>query len=193
MRLSSIYRRLLLVTLLMLAGTIAACGSEDSTSNTGPVEVSGVSSKDRRIAADLREYIKPCPDAADEIFSEARQAEAREALKPGSRAEERVIRQYGSVDAAFKYEERTCASFQRIEVKDWVITVKTSLGSTDTQNAADICNTIQGADEADYVPGHTILGKEDQVLARCRPLTDYESLPNPVQRRCERNPARCRA
>lgn len=81
------------------------------------------------------------------------------------------------MEAGIEYQQRTCGSYERIAVKDWVITVKTSLESTDTRNAADICDTIQGADVADYVPGHTVLGQDDEVLARCRPQTDYESLP----------------
>lgn len=173
-------------TLLVLATAIAACGSGDSAGDNGQVEISGVSSKDRQIAADLRQYIAPCPGGAYEIA-------LNQAWRSGSKAERRLIREYGSVEAGLEAMQRTCASFQRIEVNDWVITVKTTLRSTDTQNAADICNTIQGADVADFVPGHTVLGEDDEVLARCRPLTDYSGLRNPVQRRCERNPARCRA
>jgi hypothetical protein len=155
--------------IVALVGAIAACGSEDSTSNSGsvppinsgPVEISGASSKDRRIAADLRDYIKPCPGAADEPLPEP---------PPGSNAERRLIRQYGSVEAfekAFIKMRRTCGSYQRIAVKDGVITVKTTLESTDTQNAGDICNTIQGSDVADFTPGHTVLGEGNEVLARC--------------------------
>jgi hypothetical protein len=181
--------------IVALVGAIAACGSEDSPSNSGPVpinsgpvEISGASSKDRRMAADLRDYIKPCPGAAEDAPSEAHQA-----LKPGSRAEQRVIREYGSVEAAIEYVQRTCGSYQRIAVKDGVITVKTTLESTDTENAADICDTIQGADLADFTPGHTVVGEDNEVLSRCRARSAYEELPYPVRRRCARNPARCRA
>jgi hypothetical protein len=170
-------------------------GSGDSASNggpvpinSGPVQISGGSSKDRRMAADLRDYIKPCPGAAEDVPSEAHQA-----LKPGSRAEQRLISEYGSVEAGIEYVQRTCGSYQRITVKDGVFTVKTTLESTDTKNAADICDTIQGADLADFTPGHTVVGEDNEVLARCRARTAYEELPYPVRRRCERNPARCRA
>lgn len=162
-------RFLPVAVIVALVGAVAACGSEDSASNSGPVpinsgpvEISGASSKDRRIAADLRDYIKPCPGAADETASMV-----HEALEPGSEAEQQIINEYGSVDAYIEYLERTCGSYQRIAVKDGVITVKTTLESTDTKNAADICDTIQGADVADFTPGHTVIGEGDEVLARC--------------------------
>jgi len=158
-------RFLPVAVIVALVGAIAACASEDSASNSrpvpinsGPVEISGASSKDRRIAADLRDYIKPCPGAADEPIPEP---------PSGSNAEQRAIREYGSVEAGIEYVRRTCGSYQRIAVKDGVITVKTTLESTDTKNAADICNTIQGADVADFTMGHTVIGEGDEVLARC--------------------------
>lgn len=155
-----------IVAVVVIGGGDVVNDSGDFASNSGPVEISGASGKDRRIAADLRAYVAPCPGAADETASAVNQA------LPGSGFQQRIIPEYGSVEAGIEYVQRTCGSYQRIAVKDGVITVKTTLESTDTQNAAEICDTIQGADVADFTPGHTVLGEGDEVLARCHPRTD---------------------
>jgi hypothetical protein len=57
-----------------------------------------------------------------------------------------------------------------IVVQRGVIAVATELRRTryGKRVARDICRLIQGADVADFTPGHTVYGREDVVLRRCR-------------------------
>jgi hypothetical protein len=50
-----------------------------------------------------------------------------------------------------------------------VITVGTTLGerSDAKRDAREICNTIQGADVADFTPGHKIVGQAGEVILTC--------------------------
>jgi hypothetical protein len=154
------------VVAVVAIGSANDDGSGDSVSNTGPIEIDGTSGKDRKIAANLRAYLKPCPGAADKAASIIRRALDK---KPGSKDERRIARKYGSVKAFIEYQKRTCASPQRISVQGAVITLTTNLGRADVESANQLCEQIQGSDVADFTPGHTVLGEEDELLARCDP------------------------
>jgi len=56
-----------------------------------------------------------------------------------------------------------------IVVDRGVISVATQLrhNRRGTRSAREICSLIQGADVADFTPGHTILGHNDVVLRTC--------------------------
>jgi hypothetical protein len=63
-----------------------------------------------------------------------------------------------------------------IFVEQGVILVRTSLrrDGRGTRSAREICRFIQGADVADFTPGHTVFGRNDVVLEFCRARSPTE-------------------
>ena len=61
----------------------------------------------------------------------------------------------------------------RIEATRGVITVRTTLRGTDFGRAAarEICQLIQGADVADFTPGHAVLGQHAKRIRTCASRT----------------------
>jgi hypothetical protein len=61
----------------------------------------------------------------------------------------------------------------RLEATRGVITVRTTLRGTDFGRAAarEICQLIQGADVADFTPGHAVLGQRARRIRTCASRT----------------------
>jgi hypothetical protein len=61
-------------------------------------------------------------------------------------------------------------AIERVSVREGVITVHTSLVLTGRRegDARAICDLIQGSDEADFTPGHTVEGSGPEVTCRHR-------------------------
>lgn len=53
-------------------------------------------------------------------------------------------------------------------VRAGVITIRTALRPPGRRASRRICLGIQGADVADFTPGHRVLGRRGVVLRRCR-------------------------
>jgi hypothetical protein len=141
---------------LLLIASLAACGSGNSDSSGGRIRTSATSASDREIASRLRAYIeRGCtgPTTA--------------APKPGSKGARYLARRFGGVEAYIERVRRTCESYQEIVVRDGVISVRTTLTSSNAEDAARVCDTVQASDVADFTPGSVVLGQEEEVLARC--------------------------
>jgi hypothetical protein len=138
---------------------LAGCGDGgDTTDSSGGIELAGSSSDDLKIATELRDYL-------DQQLRPSQGGAARiEELCSGA---QRQLR-----EAQCEQVERlapTYASIQKIDVDDKVITIGTDLNADATGNeaAAIICQEIQGADVADFTPGHKVLDDSDSVLLAC--------------------------
>jgi hypothetical protein len=63
-------------------------------------------------------------------------------------------------------------AIERVTVRDGVIAIETTLTLDGRRagHAQHLCDLIQGSDEADFTPGHTITGRGPKVT--CRHRTD---------------------
>jgi hypothetical protein len=63
-------------------------------------------------------------------------------------------------------------AIERVTVRDGVITIETTLRLDGRRegDARALCDLIQGSDEADFTPGHTVTGRGPKVT--CRHRTD---------------------
>jgi hypothetical protein len=144
---------------LSVLAALPGCGggSGGESTSQGKVDVVFSGDQDRKIGADLRTYLGrniPTPSELQQVT----QACAVTQTNAGRRGCE-MIRQ--GLDAV--------AKLTVIEVKDGVITLHTDLQGDDTGHAEArfLCDLIQGSDVADFTPGHTVRGRDDQELLTC--------------------------
>jgi hypothetical protein len=156
--------------LALLAGSLAilGCGSESTETSPGEsqpreIQITAASSKDENVATDLVRYIAPCP-----------RVPRLEDLNLERSDERRIVRRYGSVENFLEGDywlalKRVCQSYERVAVKEGVITVSTNLaaGEQGQRDADNVCNEIQGSDVADFET-HTILDRDGELLFTCR-------------------------
>lgn len=102
-------------------------------------------------------------------LEELRAAIARAEEPPPPAIRSYLVRRYGSIERAFQSSRQVCRSYRMISVEGGVITVETALPDDRLGRigASDLCNTIQGADVADFTPGHRVLGADGFELAEC--------------------------
>jgi hypothetical protein len=121
----------------------------------GEIEIQGASAADRQIAADLRTYVvHNCG------FGKPRNERRTPKLAPNIA---RIVNEA----------QRVCDSYRQFAVTKGVITAKTTLGNEDKGLGTRIvCDTIQGADVADFTPGHKVVDQDGDLLAACPTRTD---------------------
>jgi hypothetical protein len=154
---------------------LASCGGGgggDGTDGSGGIEVSGSSDSDLKIATDLRDYLdrnlRPSHGAAAGIKE----------LCSGA--------QRGLREAQCEQVEQLApvyASVRKIDVDDQVITIDTGLqpDASGKEGAAILCEEIQGADVADFTPGHEVLDESSSVLLTCPTRAQLDSPPGAQQ------------
>jgi hypothetical protein len=163
---------LALLPLACVGVLLSACGDSGTSTTTATghgIEITGTSAADRKMAADLRNYIGGGCRGTESPSALARALDAHPADK------RQVLKRYGSIErlfqsARFQQIHRVCASYQQLDVDGGVITVTTSL-STDDQGRSDaqiVCDTVRASDVADRTT-HTILGDGSNQLATCPP------------------------
>lgn len=160
----------MLASLAVIGGLLlAGCGGGDETTGTtGGIEVSGSSEGDLGIATDLRDYL-------DRNLRPSQGAAAR--IKELCSGAQRQLR-----EAQCEQVEQLApvyASIQDIDVDDEVITIGTDLqaDANGKEAAAILCEEIQGADVADFTPGHRVLDESDSVLLSCPTRAQLDSPP----------------
>jgi hypothetical protein len=163
---------LALLPLACLGVLLSACGDSGTTTTkaTGHgIEITGTSAADRKMAANLRDYIGGGCRGTQSPGALAR------ALVAHPTDKRRVLKRYGSIErlfqsARFQQIHRVCASYQRLDVDSGVITVTTSL-STDDEGRSDaqiVCDTVRASDVADRTT-HAILAEGSNQLTTCPP------------------------
>jgi hypothetical protein len=131
------------------------------------IEIKEGSTADRKMAADLREYMRQGCRGTESLDALARTLDAHPAEK------KQVLKRYGTVEGLFEsgpFQQihRVCASYREVQVADGVITVTTSLPA-DEEGRADaqmVCNTVRGSDVADFTT-HRVVDDESTPLATC--------------------------
>jgi hypothetical protein len=162
---------LALLALASLGVLLSGCGDSDTTT-TEPtrqgIEITGGSAAARKMAADLREYVRDGCRGTESLGALAKALDAHPTDK------RQVLKRYGTVEglfesAPFQQVHRVCASYQQIRVDGGVITVTTSLPA-DEEGRGDaqiVCATVRGSDVADFTT-HSVVGEESTPLATCR-------------------------
>jgi hypothetical protein len=139
---------------------LGACGDDDddepASGATGEIAVEADAPEDRQIGEDLRTYIDrnlkpggPAQAVFDELCANPKNAQVER-------------------DCALALEAQAAGeSVWAISVEEGRIELSTDLSQDDQAGAKVLCDTIQGADVADFTPGHTILGEEGEEIAVC--------------------------
>jgi hypothetical protein len=155
--------RLAAVLALGAVLSLGACGDDDdepASSPSGEIEIEAESAEDRQIAEDLRTYIdrnlKP-GGPAQAVFDEL-------CANPKTPQVERDCQLALDAQAAGE-------SVLVISVEEGRIELATDLSQDDGAGAQVLCNTIQGAEAADFTPGHTIVDEDGEEMAACKART----------------------
>jgi hypothetical protein len=149
---------------------LSACG-DSATTTTEPTEyeigITGGSTADRKMATDLREYIRRGCRGTGSPDALARALDAHPANK------KQVLKRHGTVEelfesAAFQQIHRVCTSYREVQVNDGVITVTISLPDDEEgqRDAQMVCNTVRGSDVADFTT-HWVVDEQSTPLATC--------------------------
>jgi hypothetical protein len=154
------------------AGAFAGCegGSSDANAGTSDeVSVDASKSADQKVASALRRYL-----------DQFRTGWMREGLHEYCDKNDSPERQ--RICEALRSNLDAMAKLTGIEVHDRVITLHTSLANTEAGRlgAAQLCGEIQGADVADFTPGHKVLGESGEVLLVCPARDEIDSSPKTV-------------
>jgi hypothetical protein len=141
---------------------LPACGDDDdepAPSSPGEIEIEADSADDRQIAEDLRTYIDrnlkpggPAQAVFDELCANPKTPQAEQDCQR-------------ALDAQAAGE-----SVRVISVEEGRIELGTDL-SQDDAGAQVLCNTIQGADVADFTPGHRVVDEDGEEIAACEART----------------------
>ena len=142
---------------------LVACGDDDdepSTDAPGEIVVEADTPEDRRIGEDLREYIDrnlkpggPAQAVFDKLCENPKSPEVEQNCRLALDAQE------------------AGESVRVISVEEGRIELSTNLSSDDAADANLLCDTIQGADVADFTPGHTIVDGDGEEIAACEART----------------------
>jgi hypothetical protein len=123
---------------------------------TADAAIEAGNDEDRQIGLDLRHYLLiNCPQPGQ--------------AKPRFSKEERESPFFPQWRRWYRGASAMCASIATIEVEDTRVALRTGLANDALGRAAGeaFCNLIQGADVADFTPGHELQDADGETITVC--------------------------